>query len=223
MCNRGPAANETRTCVVQAGGAIHVGSMLDPHPVLNDLLANVGELCRARAVAVWALTEDGIAICADWRLDRRSRELLAHTWDEVVSEELRVHGRGSVAPDIALFALRTPNRATVGVLQYVGDLPTAGARVVFLDETITRVAEWLAGSMCSAAPPVCRETLLPFEVENDAEEWERRTYRELLDRCGWDVTLAASALEMPRQAFYELLDGLGITRPAASRPRSSTA
>jgi hypothetical protein len=192
--------------------------MADVNPLLADLLANLGEVCRASAIAVWVPVQERVVLQADWRLDQRLYDLLPPAWLDRRGE-LRAGQHVKLPKDVEIVPIVARDRGLVGVFQYAGPFPTAGARRVFLDETLIHVGELLTRPLPPTVAIDHPGGLLPFDIESDPDEIERRAYSELLSRCGWDVTLAAGALDMQRQAFYNLLEAIGITRPKAKLRR----
>lgn len=195
--------------------------MVSVNPWLSPLLTNLGEVCRARALAVWVPLEDGLELVGDWHLDQRLYDLLRRRWEASLAV-LRAGRRVTLEAEVEMLPLLALDGALLGVVQYVGLLPDGGARRVFLEEALTRFATLLANPLPASVEAEGLLALVPFDLEGDAEEVERRTYAELLERCGWDVTLAAHVLGMTRQALYDRMEELCLVRPTARlRPRGS--
>lgn len=193
--------------------------MVAVNPLLSAQLTNLGEVCGAQALALWIPLEDRLELVADWRLDQPLYDLLRRRWESSATD-LCAGRRVTLGAHVFVLPLLAPDGALSGAVQYVGSLPEGGARRVFLEESLTRFARLLANPL---PPTVAAEgllTLVPFDLEGDAEDVERRIYVERLERCGWDITLAAEALGMTRQALYVCIEELGLTRPTGPlRPR----
>jgi hypothetical protein len=191
--------------------------MLAVTPVLADLLTSLGNVCRADAVALWVPVDDRLDLVADWRLDQGLYDLLRQ--HDLRSAELRVGRRVEVTPNVTALPILGLEGSLLGVLQYVGTLPDRDARRVFLDHSMTRLAAILADALPPTREGTQLLTLVGYDFVSELDGLERRTYMEFLESCGWDVSLVASVLELPRQALYDLLEALNLVRPTGAKRR----
>lgn len=190
--------------------------MLTVTPVLVGMLTNLGEVCRADALALWIPLDDRLDLVADWRLDQRLYDLLQGTLDLTA---LRVGRVVQAEAGVAALPVLGADGTLVAILQYVGVLPDQGVRWVFLHDTMKRLATVLGDALPHTAEGASLLNLVPCDLVGESQELERRTYMDFLERCGWDVSLAASALEMTRQALYDLMCELDLARPMAMLKR----
>lgn len=167
-------------------------------------------MCGAEALALWIPLQDGLILAADWRLDPTHDDLVRGNWARVRAD-VGAGRRLRLAEDVTLIPLLNAG-VTLGAVAYVGALPAAGARRVFFEETLSRLARLLAAPLSQDALDEGLASLVPFDLEGDVEAVERRSYSRLLLRCGWDVTLAAASLGITRQSFYERLEELDLLR-----------
>lgn len=176
---------------------------------LTSILTGIGNLCRARAVAVWETIEDQIHLVVDWQLDQALFDGLRSEWRRI-ERELRACDRLTLTEGVLLLPLRH-GQALLGVLQYVGPPPPPGLHQQVLDETVQDIV----GLLGATPPQACRRRivpLLPVDLDGAPDALRRRTYGALHERCGGDASALAVALEMARSTLYERLNICGLAR-----------
>jgi Bacterial regulatory protein, Fis family len=178
--------------------------------LINSLLTHLGEVCRADALGVWGPHEDGPRLLGDWCIEQRLYDLLQARWMSV-ERDVRSGRRALLAArTTALPLLR--HGVFLGALLYVGDVPERGAERALLDETIARLAEVLGAPQVDLHEADWLVPELPLDLEGAREEFERHYYADLLERSGWDLSRTAALLRLTRQALYDRLELLGLTR-----------
>ena len=179
--------------------------------VLVGLLTNLGEVCRARALALWVPLDGRLDLLADWQLDQRLYDLLRDL--DPSRAELSIGSRFTVGADVHVLPVLGSDGALMAILQFVGDLPERNTRRRFLDDGLRELAAVLREAAPDGSEAAGLLTLVLGEASQESNEIEQRTYEAVLERCGWDVSVVATVLEMTRQALYEELDALSIARP----------
>lgn len=178
---------------------------------LTSFLTIVGRVCQARALAVWVPVDDELQLVGDWQLEHSLYDLLRTTWAQV-ADELSAGRRLTLGVEVTLHPLLARDGALIGVLQYVGASPNDGARRRYLDESLTALGPMLSKDRPASAR--ARRVLphVALDLDGPPETLDRRAYAVWLERCGWDVTQAAAILGITRQALYDRLESMGLTR-----------
>lgn len=182
------------------------------HPRVTASLTHLGDVCCARALALWVPAEDRLALIGAWRFEPPLAEAFPRRWGSSAAE-LRAGRRVQLAEDDVVLPLLGRAGTLLGVLQYVGALPEGGARRIFLGETLAHLVTLLTAHSPAVAETERLLALVPFDLEGDDADLERRTYARMLERCGWDVTDAAALLGVTRQTLYERFRQLELDRP----------
>jgi Bacterial regulatory protein, Fis family len=180
-------------------------------PELTSFLTIVGRVCQARALAVWVPVDDELQLVGDWQLEHPLYDLLRTTWTQV-ADELSAGRRLTLGVEVTLYPMLAREDGLIGVLQYVGAFPHAGARRHYLEESLTALARMLSKDRPAS---VQARRVLPhvaLDLDGPAETLDRRAYAVWLERCGWDVTQASAILGITRQALYDRLESMGLTR-----------
>lgn len=192
------------------------------HPFMSNTLTEVGIVCRARAVILWACAEECLDLVCDWRLSQSLFNLMHLHWADA-AVELR-EGRRVELPDeqVVLIPLMGRQHRLVGVLQYAGRPPESDWRRDLLAEAMATLTTSLEDGPPAVDPEAFTVALAHIERHGGVEELERRFYSRLLRRHGWNVALLAKVLGLARQTLHNRLKALGLERLASSpkaRPR----
>lgn len=186
---------------------------------LADLLAGA---CGTDYVGVWS--------CAFGQLDLRygrTRQPIVNAaylaWDEA-RYELQ-EGRSVREQDCTVLPLLSGHHDLVGLVVVPVALPEDEVRLQYLDHLLRRIVR----HVMSPQPPSDPELLtVPVELlakPGGIEAFERETYAAVMLRCGWNMSLAASLLGIPRLKLARRLKQVGLERPVASpkaRPRTAS-
>lgn len=196
--------------------------MIGLKPLLSSLLTNLGEICHARSLVLWAPLDDTLELVANWRLDRSLYDCFMRRWPEDASS-LRAGRHATLEPDGRVVPLLDETGTLVAVFLYAGAFPDGGPRRLYLDDALATIATLAADPVATPVKPDPSMDFVPLDVEpededDDVQTVERRGYADLLQRCGWDVTSAADVLGMTRQALYDRLEELRLKRPVDDRP-----
>ena len=178
---------------------------------LISLLTALGRVCEARAIAAWAVADGHLQLVGDWQLEQSLFDMLRLAWENL-APELGAGQRLTIHPEVVLQPLMGCDGTLIGVMQYVGPAPSDDVRQQLFSETATAAAALLEAERPPGRKARRIVSLVPVDFDGQLNDVERRGYGDCLERCGWDVSVAAACFGMTRQALYDRMQALGLTR-----------
>jgi hypothetical protein len=174
--------------------------MLAAHTWIAGRINDVGAVCRAQALGVWACPPGRLDLVCAWLTDQRLHNLLHTHWPETV-EALRAGKSAPLAGAVAALPVLTREDGLLGALVFAGVVPRAGAARALLEDFQRGLAVALRPPLPPPDPDVLVLPLAHIDAPGGLREAQRRVLAALLACHGGSMTRTAQVLAEARQTL----------------------
>ncbi len=192
--------------------------------MLAKMVTILAHVCEARVVAVWSCEFGQLHLRHSSGLGQSLFNLGHVVWNDMRAD--LQDGRTVVEQGAVFVPLQSSRQDLVGMVMLDTALPDNGPRRAYVDDQLRLVAKHI---QLPEPPPEPDAVVVPtssLEAKNGQIAALKLIYAALLTRHGWNVSLVANLLGMPRPTLVARLRTLGLRRPRPSpkaRPSKARA
>ncbi len=188
--------------------------MSEKNATLENLASLIADVCGTTCVAVWACAFEALELRCATGISQRHINTAQGAW-HACRHELAA-GRPTKYRDLTFVPVRSTHGDLIGVVALPVPIPDSRVAASFLDEMLELVSRHLELPQPLPEPEVLTVPLAKLAEPLGIEGLVRHAYARLMGHFGWNVSLVAALLGIPRQTLSARLKSAGAERPEVS-------
>ncbi len=181
---------------------------------LTNLVTVLGHVCGVPGLAVWSCAFGELELRYSSGLEQRLFNLSQRAWRDFRPDFQ--DGRVITDDSASFVPLMSGHLDLVGVLALAGPVPLDTPRRGYFDDLVRMVSKYVQHPEPAPEADVLVVPVDALVQEDGPRDVQRRAYAALLVRNGWNVSLVAGLMQVPRSTLVGRLRSLKLGRPRPS-------
>lgn len=188
--------------------------MSEPNATLENLASLVADVCGTTCVAVWSCALGGIELRYSKGISQRHINAAQSVWHGNRTE-LQA-GRSTRYRDFMFLPVRGAHGGLVGIVALSGPATRSDAGAACVDELLGFMCRHLERPEPLPEPEFITVPLSVLAQPDGMAALVRMGYERLMNHFGWNISLVAALLHVPRQTLSARLKSAKVHRTTPS-------